>query len=254
MNTKDRESFLSQWKRYFNSSELPLTFYYTDKDGPGLVMPGSVNRCIIAALLKARKGEPMRFNAESIGCFGGKRYAGFDAQIMPNFEYFLSCGIPGKLEGERYKKSPEVVKASMEHLAPFDAPRKYIVFKRWDILEDEDDPEVVIFFAKPDVLAGLFTLANYDQTDSNSVISPFGSGCASIIYHPYFQSKASQPKPVIGMFDISARPFVDRYEISFAVPLNRFMTMVSNMDESFLITGSWKKIQKRIHFPVEAIR
>jgi len=29
---------------------------------------------------------------------------------MPHFEYFLSCGIPGKLEGERYKKSPELVK------------------------------------------------------------------------------------------------------------------------------------------------
>jgi hypothetical protein len=246
MNSMGRESFVSRWKKYFNSSELPLTFYYTDKEGPGLVTPGSVNRCIIAALLKARKGEPMRFNAESIGCFGGRRYAGFATEIMPDFEYFLSCGIPGKLEGERYKKSPEIVKESVEHQAPFVAPGKYIVFKRWDLLEEADDPEVVIFFVKPDVLAGLFTLANYDQTDPNSVISPFGSGCSSIIYHPYFQSKASQPKPVIGMFDISARPFVDKYVVSFAVPLNRFLTMVSNMDESFLITRSWGKIHKRI--------
>lgn len=30
---------------------------------------------------------------------------------MPNFEYFLSCGIPGKLEGERYKKTPELVRS-----------------------------------------------------------------------------------------------------------------------------------------------
>jgi len=25
--------------------------------------------------------------------------------------YFLSCGLPGTVEGERYKKSPELVRA-----------------------------------------------------------------------------------------------------------------------------------------------
>jgi hypothetical protein len=28
--------------------------------------------------------------------------------------------------------------------------------------------------------------------------------------------------------------------------MNKFTRMVDNMEESFLITGSWKKIQKRI--------
>jgi hypothetical protein len=48
------------------------------------------------------------------------------------------------------------------------------------------------------------------------------------------------------MFDISARPFVDKYELSFSVPMKKLETMVNNMDESFLITGSWGKIKKRI--------
>ncbi|MCX6007153.1 MAG: DUF169 domain-containing protein, partial [Chloroflexi bacterium] len=157
MEKTERDNFISLWKRYFNDAELPITFYYTDREVSGLVLPGTVNRCIIAALLKARKGQPMQFNAESIGCFGGKRYAGFATEIMPNFEYFLSCGIPGKLEGERYKKSPGIVEEAMKHQLPFEAPGHYIVFKRWDLLEEVDDPQVVIFFAKPDVLAGLFT-------------------------------------------------------------------------------------------------
>lgn len=246
MNIQDRDNFISQWKKYFDGAELPLTFYYTDKEGPDLVQAGTVNRCIIAALLKARKGQPMRFNAESIGCFGGKRYTGFATQIMPNFEYFLSCGIPGKLEGERYKKSPELVKEAMEHQKPFNAPAKYILFKRWDLLEQADDPQVVIFFAKPDVLAGLFTLASFDEEDPNGVISPFGSGCSSIVYHPFQQIESHHPRPVIGMFDISARPFVDKHELSFAVPIKKFMTMAGNMDESFLITGSWEKVKKRL--------
>jgi len=32
----------------------------------------------------------------------------------------------------------------------FEAPGKYIVFKRWDNLEQIDEPEVVIFLARPD--------------------------------------------------------------------------------------------------------
>jgi hypothetical protein len=246
MDKTEKSNFISLWKKYFNDAELPITFYYTNKEGDDLVLPGTVNRCIIGALLKARTGQPMRFNTESIGCFGGKRYSGFATQIVPNFEYFLSCGIPGKLEGERYKKSPDLVKEVMQHFLPFEAPGRYIMFKRWDLLDKDDNPQVIIFFAKPDVLSGLFTLANFDETDPNGVISPFGSGCSSIVYHPYFQSLAAHPKPVIGMFDVSARPFVAKDEISFAVPMGRFRTMIGNMNESFLTTGSWKKVQKRI--------
>ncbi len=246
MEKTERDNFISLWKRYFNNAELPITFYYTDREMSSLVPPGSVNSCIIAALLKARKGQPMQFNAESIGCFGGKLFTGFVTEIFPDFEYFISCGIPGKMEGERYKKTPGIVKEMMKHQKPFEAPGRYIVFKRWDLLTDADDPQVVIFFTKPDALAGLFTLANFDEVYPNGVITPFGSGCSSIISHPYLQSLAVQPKPVIGMFDPSARRFIARDEISFAVPIERFRTMVGNMNESFLTTGSWAKVQKRI--------
>ena len=247
MNIADRDSFIAKWKKYFHEAELPLAFYYTDAESDDdLVQPGSVHRCLIADLLRARKGQPMRFNGESIGCFGGKRYLGFATQIMPNFEYFLSCGIPGKLEGERCKKTPELVKEVMSHANPFNSPARYIVFKRWDLLEEADDPAAVIFFATPDVLAGLFTLAGFAEAEPNSVISPFGSGCSSIVYAPYQETLSAHPRPIIGMFDISARPYVDRHELSFAVPMKRFMSMVSDMDESFLITRSWSIVRKRI--------
>jgi hypothetical protein len=41
-------------------------------------------------------------------------------------------------------------------------PIVFYVFKRWDTLDEADSPEVVIFFAPPDVISGLFTLANAD--------------------------------------------------------------------------------------------
>jgi uncharacterized protein (DUF169 family) len=248
MDTTFKKKFLTFWKKYFNNAELPITFFYTDEEGHAeAVKPGSVPRCIIGALVKVQKGESMAFDVDAVGCSGGKRYLGFTENLMPDFEYFLSCGIPGKMEGERYKKTPEMVKEYMKKHAPATkAPGRFIVFKRWDGLEAKDNPEVVIFFARPDVLAGLFTLASFDEIEQNMVIAPFGSGCASIVQYPYIETKSASPRAVIGMFDVSARPFVDANNLTFAAPMSKFVRMVDNMKESFLVTPSWAKVQKRI--------
>jgi len=248
MDMKVKEKFLTLWAKYFNNAELPITFYYTDEEGHGeAVKPGSVHRCVIGALARVRNGRSLAFTADAIGCPGGRRYLGFAEEIMPDFEYFLSCGIPGKLEGERYKKTPEMVKEYMaRHMTDIKAPGRFIVFKRWDKLDATDHPDVVIFFARPDVLAGLFTLASFDEIDQNMVIAPFGSGCSSIIHEPYLEKDAEKPRAVIGMFDVSARPFVPQNAITFSAPMAKFTKMIDNMEESFLITPSWARVQKRI--------
>ena len=51
---------------------------------------------------------------------------------------------------------------------------------------------------------------------------------------------------VLGMFDVSARPCVPKHTLTFTVPFARFEQMVANMDESFLITDSWKQVKRRI--------
>jgi uncharacterized protein (DUF169 family) len=247
MDIKIVEKFSLLWRKYFNDAELPVTFYYTDEEGHAeLAKPDSGPWCVIGAVAGVRKGKSFCFDAESVRCFGGRRYLGFATHIMDDFEYFLSCGIPGKLRGERYKKSPELVKEAMRLAPSFKAPARFIVFKRWDMLQKSDDPEVVIFFAQPDVLAGLFTLANFDESEPNGVFAPFGSGCSTIVQYPYLEKQSSRPRGVIGMFDASARPFVPGNALTFSVPINKFDRMIENMEESFLITDTWKRIQKRI--------
>jgi uncharacterized protein (DUF169 family) len=242
-----KETFLKHWDTYFGDAELPITFYYTDEEGRAeLVKPSSRHQCVIGDLVKVRKGRSLCFTTKSVGCFGGKRYLGFTKRIMPHFEYFLSCGIPGEVEGERYKKSPEMVTEMMKYTPTFKAPGRFIVFKRWDMLEESDDPAVVIFFAKPNVLSGLFTLANYDEVEENGVITPFGAGCSTIVMYPYLEREAARPRAVLGMFDVSARPFVPKEMLTLAVPMNKFERMIDNMEESFLITPAWKKVRKRI--------
>jgi hypothetical protein len=242
-----RDKFILLWNKYFNNYELPLVFYYTGT--PEQIKPAKPNTlpsCIIAALEGARKGHNLCFDVESVGCAGGKKYLGFKQDIRPNFEYFLSCGIPGKMEGERYKKTPEIVIEALKHTPSFKAPAPYVIFKRWDTLSETDTPEVAIFFAKPDVLSGLFTLANYDQTEPDGVFAPFGSGCSSIVQYPYLEKDSKRPRGVIGLFDVSARPFVPADTLTFSVPMKKLDSMIANMEESFLTTRSWITINKRI--------
>ena len=247
MDIEHREKFLEGWKRYFNGSDLPISFYYSDElEGAQLVKSPSGHQCIIGVLSKVQKGTSLCFNVESIGCGGGKRYLGFTHEIMPDFEFFLSCGIPGKLEGERYKKTPELVKEAMKGMPEFKAPARFIVFKRWDKLEKQDNLEVVIFFAQPDVLSGLFTLTNFDEADPYGVFAPFSAGCGSIVQYPYLEKDSTRPRGVLGMFDVSVRPFVPKETLTFALPMSKFLRMIENMEESFLVTASWSKLRARI--------
>jgi hypothetical protein len=48
------------------------------------------------------------------------------------------------------------------------------------------------------------------------------------------------------MFDVSARPFVPSDTLTFAAPMRKFVGMVANMEESFLITHSWEKVRQRL--------
>jgi len=247
MNMEIKAKFTKLWGKYFNDAELPVTFYYRDNaEQAELAQPGTISRCVIGAIAEVRKGRSFALNANSVGCFGGRKYLGFTERIRPDFAYFLSCGIPGKMEGERYKKSPELVQKIVKNWPNFKAPAPFIVFKRWDNLTQADEPEVIIFFVPPDVLAGLFTLANYDLSEPNGVFTPMGSGCSSIVSYPYLEKDSQHPRAVIGMFDPSARPFMPEDILSFSLPMKRFAAMVENMEASFLITDTWRTLQQRI--------
>ena len=80
----------------------------------------------------------------------------------------------------------------------------------------------------------------------HGVIAPFCSGCGAIISYPLAERESENPRAVIGMFDVSARPFVKENILSFAMPMKKLSRMLDDMDESFLITGSWEKVARRI--------
>ncbi|HNW98569.1 MAG TPA: DUF169 domain-containing protein [Bacteroidales bacterium] len=246
MKPELKEKFITLWKKYFGNAELPITFFYSDNDaGAEWAEKPKGRSCLICELAKVRNGKSLVYQADAIACGGAKRYLGFTDKMRPGFEYFLSCGN-ANMEGERYIHTPEMVLELMKNQSKLPIEGKNIVFKRWDNISETDEPDVVIFFAKPDVLSGLFTLANFDQVDPNGTITPFGAGCGSIVYYPFLESKTERQRAVIGMFDPSARPCVPENVLSFAIPMKRFEKIIAYMEESFLITETWTTVKNRI--------
>jgi len=123
-----------------------------------------------------------------------------------------------------------------------------MIFKRWDLLTEADEPLVIFFFVNPDALAGLHTLANFDTMEPHGVIAPFGSGCDSLIGFPLKELSSDNPKAVMGLFDPPARSCVKRDLLSFSIPWPRFEPMLDNMDDCFLNTYVWEGILRRMSF------
>jgi uncharacterized protein (DUF169 family) len=222
----------------------PLAFFYADQAPEGY-QPAPDNRgCLVGVLTRARGGETVYFSAETVGCPGGGYYLGF-CEARPEIDFFVSTGIPGKLAGERYKQSPELVRAFRERHPAQPAPARYAVFAPVASLAPEQTPLVIICFAGPDELAGLVGLAGYARAE-DAVVVPFGSGCGVMVTQPLAEAKRPQPRAYLGLFDPSARPCVEADELSFSAPLALWLEMLGNAEESFLQTPTWAKLRRRI--------
>lgn len=247
-----RDRFTESWEKYFPGSDLPVSIEFKDNADDGeLVETPRGWRCIICQIAKARSGDSIVFTEKSITCGGGLRYSGYSDSIHLNFRYFLSYGKKGIVDGERYKQTPEIVDDWEKQIPKYPPHKKYLHIKRWDKLKENDNPEVIVFFARPEVMSGLFTLANYDQSSPFGVICPMGSGCSSILLYPWLEQQKDDPKVVLGMFDPSARKCVPNDIFTMAFPMKRFETVIGFMDESFLITPQWKTVLKKIQRSTE---
>jgi uncharacterized protein (DUF169 family) len=235
-----------QFRETLGLKESPLGVYYTNEKPEGVTPKEGISGCIIGLLQNARKkGKTVFFDKSHFGCPGGAYYMGLLESPRPNIEYFLSCGIPGQMEGERYIKMPELAREYFGRMKPRPAPATYCVFKPIDKFQGEEKPEVVVFFATPDILSGLFTLTNYALERTDGVLTPFGSGCSAILTHPLREAEKEQPHAILGMFDVSARPMVEKEILTLAMPYTIFLRLLENVQGSFLETQSWKKVLKR---------
>ena len=249
-------------------NEEPLGMYYTDEDPgegfspkPGQLPSAERERkgevdwesifenfsCVMGHIWRARKKKTFAvFDRERFGCLGGAFYLGFLKPQLDFIGLYISSGIPGRMDGEHYLESPEISRKFFESIDPRPAPARFCVFKPVSQFQGEERPEVVIFFARPEVISGLNQLASFVTNDFEAVISPFGAGCSNIVSWPLHYLSRGKIKAVLGGWDPSARKFYKTDEITFAVPYEMYESMVKRWNESFLTSGAWKTVVKKI--------
>ncbi len=243
MNIEIKERFMQEWEKYFPGRELPIVCYYSDELGD-VEFPNrpKENRkgytCIFSQIAPVRRGRSRAFNMDNLGCFGSFIPLGFVTSVSDDVKNYI-CNI------ERVKKSYKHVDGLYEHHSSEGASGKYLIFKRWDSLEEQDEPQVVFFLANADVISGLHTLANFDSMTAHGVVSPAGSGCDSIVGHPMSELNSDDPKAILGALDPSVRACVRPDIFTFSAPWNKFVAMLDNMEESFLNANCWTNVKSR---------
>jgi uncharacterized protein (DUF169 family) len=249
--------------------EEPLGLYYTDQDPAEGFSPKPMElptreredrnvidwnvlfkdfSCVMKHIRWARmKKRAAYFSAEQFGCPGGAFWLGFSKPQTQTIVKYVSTGIPGWTDGERYCESPQALHRVLEEIDPVPAPKKYCVVQPLSLFPDKREPLLVLFFSRPESLCGLHQLAFFVTNDPETVSSPWSSGCGSIAAWPLRYLAKGRQKAVLGGWDPSARSFFKNDELSFTIPFQMFTAMIARYDTSFLVTKDWGKVRKRIN-------
>jgi uncharacterized protein (DUF169 family) len=232
--------------------------------------------CVMWLAAAAAKGKSAVADAKTFGCFGGGVGLGFGNQYKnfpcgeEGFCHFLSAGNAAReggpelaekikpfmraeaydnfLHGERYVKTPALVKKFMESLPVMEIPESYVVFKSLDKVDPtKEKPQTIIFFVNPDQLSALVVLANYGRGDNENVIIPYAAGCQTIGIYSYREAKSKRPRGVVGLTDLSARVYIckqlgDTNLMTFSAPFALFEEMEQNVPGSFLERHTWQSL------------
>lgn len=203
--------------------------------------------CVFGQLwLARRKKTAAYFSQERFGCLGCAFFLGFMKPQLNFIVHYVSTGIPGVVAGERYLDSPERTRQYYDMMDPAPAPSRFCVFQPVSLIPGSQEIELVVFFARPEVISALHQLATFVTGDFEAVCSPFGAGCANIVTWPRRYRAQGKVKAVLGGWDPSDRRFLKPDEITFAVPWDMFEAMLVRWDQSFLITETWRNIRKKV--------
>lgn len=209
--------------------------------------------CVAAMLTAAMKGRRVVFSRKTFGCKGGGIGLGLVDEYADGFEYFISTGkegappAAGMPEPEAYKKTPDLAREFMASMPLANIPEQYVVFAPLpEVDAAKGQPKVVVFYANPDQLSALVVLVNYSRPGFDNVLVPFAAGCQTVCLLPWNEAARECPRAVIGMTDITARPYMDADLLSFSVPYAMFKEMEDNVPGSFLDKHDWKKVAERI--------
>lgn len=237
----------SDFKERLNLRTSPLGLHHAPArpEGAGTVRePGQ--GCIMPLVLAASKGRSVSFDRDATGWPCSAFYLGYKDWIFPGIERYLSHGpLPGR-ECERFVRTPGQVEEYLKDMR-FEAPAGgATVIQPLEFYDDQDKPEVAIFFANADQLSALVFLLYYDAPQADDrVVARFASACAAVISLPLALVRSGERKAVWGMHDISARTRMPKELMTMAMPYGLCEELHAFLDESFVTTSQWRKLAAR---------
>jgi hypothetical protein len=231
------KGFIEKYRQAFGEkAPLPIAFGYSDTPVSEI---RSVPKCLVGSISNVRHGDSLTLSAENVICGGGGLYTAF-TEMPERVPIFVS-------EVEHYKKTKEMVVDYVRGLNIELTQKPYLNFVRIDNLKEWSDAEALLFFATPDILAGLSSWAFYDNNSADAVVTQFSSGGASIVTRAISENKSGGRSCFIGMLDPSARPLIPENELTFTIPMCRLMKMLETMDDSSLYQKAFSALRRRIN-------
>ena len=244
MEQQLKQEIISKWQNYFAGQEMPVAVFYADTlHGAEYVKKPAENprgyTCIFAQLTKVHHGECIAFDKDNLGCWGA-------IENLFGGPFIEDATVRLLVEIEKFKANREQVLA-LNNINPKATPTgKYVIFKPFKSLTEDDKPEIFCIFAKPDVIAALHTLVSFDNTRIDNVIVPFGSGCEQAIKFAFSEANKENPRAVLGGMDVAMRGCMKQEMQIFSFAASTFYNMVGNMDKSFLNTYIWQGLKGRL--------
>lgn len=194
-------------------------------------------RWVAGETLVVRKGED-DFVKPDRGCPGMQRALGFSLKYPPWMANFLTDGANGAPMGEGLKATPELAQGFLDR-AHAPKPSGDVMLMGPLRVEIWEAVRTVTFFADPDRLSALMTLAAYWSAEDDEVAAPFSSGCGLMWRELVNQGR---DRAILGCTDIAMRRHLPAEILCLTVSPLRFERMLSYPEGAFLNREWWAEL------------
>jgi len=244
-----KQPTLSQFERLIQALHLetPVVALYDCAAGDAFAPLVSVKgrACCFAYYGRWVKGETVvveradeAFGTPTHGCPGLQRALGLGGPYPPWMANFLTDGAKGAPMGEGLKATPALAQAFLDRARPVEPATDQVLLGPLR-LEAWDKVCSVTFFADPDRLSALMTLASYWSAAAYDVVAPFSSGCGLL-----WRDLRNDPEDhaILGGTDIAMRRYLPPQIMCLTVSPRRFAQMLTFPDEAFLKREWWAEL------------
>lgn len=242
----------SQWLKEKLSMELSFVAMLLKNEKPANAkgFKKSGNGCVAPLIFRAAKGDIVAFDSNSTGYPCSAFYFGYEKWIFNGIEHFLSStpsGFAGERQCELFIDTPDNAKNYVESLVPENIRKEALVFKPVELIENDEEPLTITFFANPDQMSALVYLVQHNHPmDFDRVKTAFASNCGAIVTFPLLYLEKKEMKAVWGLHDISQRLSFPADITSLTVPYEMFNEILNIAESSFLVTHQWDAVYNRI--------